>query len=374
MFRRRLVRSHARRSVVASLWRMRPGFQGFTSSKIRRVAGNWCSLQKQVVAVPTQASHAARKKRTRACVGPGGTRCFFSASQSGEAAHPHDKKKQCLFCDRKQMAAACETVKGRGNVTRALTKFRESYQERSYIYNVAILRVPEEWREVLHVAALKKKRGPPKQKRNASVESQMAKISEDWRTALESRKRAFKGLSSTEVTAYKKRRTADRSRVEKKFFLANDLPRPAANDIAENDAGLPMPATSERAAFVEQWCKFGSWAICKECSSLQPRPLEPVDTRRVAPAAMTAKKCKQCSGKHWVPQPHELPKVLRKLSLKVSKVLRPLDIDVGPVRKAHNGYRIHSSMTRLSWSKKTVEEKIRKARYEHSCFLGSRSQ
>lgn len=318
-------------------------------------------VPRQVVAVSTQASHAARKKYTRACLGQGRARCCFSSSQSGRPAQPHQKKKQCVFCDPVQMAAACETVKGRGSVTRALKKFRESYQDCSYIYNAAILRVPEEWREALHVAALKQKRGPPKQKRNPSVESQVAKIAEDWTAALEGRERAFKGLSSKEVTAYKKRRTADRSRVEKKFFLDNDLPKPEPMDVAENDAGLPAAATSERARFVELFCKFGSWAICKECRSLQPRPLEPMDTRRIAAAEMTAKACKQCRSKQWVPQPEDIPGPLRKLSVKLSKALRPLDIDVGPVKKATNGYRIHSSMTRLSWSKDAVEDKIRKA-------------
>ena len=173
---------------------------------------------KQEVAVSTEGSHAVRKRRARTCVGQGRTQCFFSCSKTGAAALPHAEKKQCVFCDPLQMAAACETVTGRGSVTRALKKFRESYEERSYIYNVAILRVPEEWREALHAAALKTKRGPPKEKRNASMDSQVAKISEEWKTALACRKRACKGLSSKEVTFYKKRRTADRSRVEKNFF------------------------------------------------------------------------------------------------------------------------------------------------------------
>ena len=269
-----------------------------------------------------------------------------------------------MFCDKEKLAAACESIGGRKSISRSLKAFRASYERHSYVYNAAMLRVPEEWREKFHAEALKEKRTQPRRPRNAAVDQQVKTAAEAWQAALGSRKRAFKELGSKEVTAYKKRRAADRTRVAKKFFLDNDLPKPEATDIADNDAGLPMPTVSVRAAFVEQWCKFGSWAICKKCSSLQPRPLEPVDTRRVAPAEMTAKKCKQCSGKQWVPQPHELPKVLRKLSLKLSKVLRPLDIDVGPVKKANNGYRIHSSMTRLSWSKKSVDEKIRKARWD----------
>ena len=242
-------------------------------------------------------------------------------------------------------------------MTRALKRFRGSYQKQTWRPSFECRR-----RGARRFTGQPCKRsvGRP-MKRNPGVGSQVAKLSEDWKTALSSRKRAFKGLSSKEVTAYKKRRTADRSRAEKKFFLDNDFPKPEPMDVAENDAGLPAAATSERARYVELYCKFGSWAICKECRSLQPRPLEPMDTRRIAAAEMTAKACKQCRSKRWVPQPEELPEPLRKLSVKLSKALRPLDIDVGPVKKATNGYRIHASMTRLSWSKHAVEDKIRKA-------------
>ena len=60
------------------------------------------------------------------------------------------------------------------------------------------------------------------------------------------RKRAFRSLDSKAVTAYKKRRKADRNRVEKKFFLDNGLPAPQPEDIAENDAGLPRATASTR--------------------------------------------------------------------------------------------------------------------------------
>ena len=62
-----------------------------------------------------------------------------------------------------------------------------------------------------------------------------------------------------------------------------------------------------------------------------------------------------------MPQPSEIPKVLRKLSPKLLKVLRPLDIDVGPVRKARNGHRLHARMIRFSWSEQSVQKKIRQA-------------
>ena len=163
-----------------------------------------------------------------------------------------------------------------------------------------------------------------RQPRKAEVSGQAQVAAETWKAALGDRKRAFSSLGSKAVTAYKKRRKADRNRVEKKFFLDNGLPAPQPEDIAENDAGLPRASSSTRATFVEQWCKFGSFAICKQCRSLQPRPLEPMDTRRVAPAERTAKACKQCRAGQWVPQPEDIPRPLKKLSVKLSKVLRSL--------------------------------------------------
>ena len=260
------------------------------------------------------------------------------------------------------MQKRCGTIRGRQNLTRSLKFFREHYLERSYIYNAAMMLVPDEWREKLHEDALKPKRGPPRQHRSAPAAAQGEKVGEVWQTVLQHRKRAFKDLGSKEETAYKKRRTADRTRVEKKFFLDNDLPKPDAKDMAANDAGLPAASSSDRAAFIELWCQQGSWGACKDCHSMQPRPLEPIDGRRVAQPEITSNNCKQCKGGKWVPQPEDIPDCLSSLSFEESCALRPLDIDVGPVKKANNGYRIKSAMTRLSWSKRSVKGKIAKAR------------
>lgn len=288
--------------------------------------------------------------------------CIFAVKTIGRAASPR-KVAKCIFCDPDRMTESCATVKGRQNITQALKAFRSHYETHGHVYNAAMMLVPEEWREKFHAVALQPKRSKqPKKPRKASSASQSQTAGRAWQTALASRKRAFQALRSKEVTAYKKRRTADRTRVAKKFFLDNQLPQPEANDIAENDAGLPAACSSDRAAFVEQWCKFGSWGICKGCRSLQPRNLEPLDTRRIANAEITEKACKQCKdGKEWVPQPHDIPRPLRKLSLKLSTVLRPLDIDVGPERRAPNGFRHHVKMIRFSWSEDRVKDKIAQA-------------
>lgn len=180
-----------------------------------------------------------------------GLPCVYSQKRVGQPAMA-DNGGQCLFCSESRMADACSTAKGRANVAKALKSFRAHYAKHTHVYNSAILKVPEALRDKLHKEALKPKRAPV---RGLRAEEQSDAAAETWRGALSRRKRAFKELSSKQVTAYKKRRTADRARAEKKFFLDNELPPPAAKDLAENDAGLPPASLSERAAFVETWCK-----------------------------------------------------------------------------------------------------------------------
>ena len=149
--------------------------------------------------------------------------CLYSKTKIGEPAY--SMRGKCLFCDPEKMTEACNTVRGRQNVTQALKAFRAQYETHSHVYNSALLRVPDEWRETFHAQALKTKRGKSKKPRKPASPEQCTKVAEDWRAALCSRKRAFADLSSEEVTAYKKRRKADRNRVEKNFFLDNDIPR-----------------------------------------------------------------------------------------------------------------------------------------------------
>ena len=78
----------------------------------------------------------------------------------------------------------------------------------------------------------------------------------------------------------------------------------------------------------------------------------------MAKPTITAKACKQCSKGAWIPQYKDIPKPLRNLNAKVVQALRPFDVDVGPFRKAANGYRIKSGMFRLRWAEEKVPDKI----------------
>ena len=54
----------------------------------------------------------------------------------------------------------------------------------------------------------------------------------------------------------------------------------------------------------EAWCKQGSWGMCQKCGSMQPRPLQPVDLRRVARPTISEKACTACRHGEYVPQPN----------------------------------------------------------------------
>ena len=292
--------------------------------------------------------------------GDAAMRCIFAEKQSGQRSRAGLSGK-CVFCDLHALAAACRTDKGQNKVIRSLRAFRKVYEDQPHTYNCAMMRVPEELREDLHARALAQARPPARAPRGQSAAESAAAAAAAWDAQLASRKRALRSLGKKRWTAYKKRRTADRSRVVKKFYVDQGLAPPPpteARDVAENDCGLPAPESGERASFVEAWCKLGSWGVCGKCHSLQPRPLLPVDTRRVAKPDITEKACKRCRRGETVPQWGDIPHALRRLTADTVDALRPFEIDLGPFKQAENGFRIHTAMFRVKWAARSAEEKI----------------
>ena len=136
--------------------------------------------------------------------------------------------------------------------------------------------------------------------------------------------------------------------------------RGQVRDLAHNDAGLPAANNSPAAAALESWCKRGSWDMCRQCASVQPRHLKEAASRDAAKGNIIL--CKNCAKKEdkqtWIPSPEDVPAVLRGLSSAQIEALRPLDVDSGPEWKAEFGYYFHSSMIRFSWAADDVEDKI----------------
>ena len=87
--------------------------------------------------------------------------------------------------------------------------------------------------------------------------------------------------------------------------------------------------------------------------------MEPIDCRRVAKATVTKRACKNCcDGKIKIPTYDDIPEPLRDLPDTVIDALRPLDIDVGPYRRAQYGYRMHTSMIRFAWREASVKKNM----------------
>ena len=283
-------------------------------------------------------------RRTRADVCPGrdGRFCIFSRSDPGGQARVKAGQEHCLFCDAELMLLGCGSRRGRGGVLRSLVFFRSFYEKDSRVYDLALRRVPQEHRVMLHEKATQQKAVP-----------------KTWTQLLLKRKRT-RALSPGRTRKYTRKVKADRAKVRQKFFTRNGLTCPEPDDIAENDAGLPAPILTERGKMVERWCKEGSWAMCEECGSMNPRRMEPIDCRRVAKPLIPKRQCRNClGGKVHIPTREDIPEPLRDLADEVIDALRPLDVDVGPYRRAPYGYRTHTSMIRFSWREKGVETSIR---------------
>ena len=216
----------------------------------------------------------------------------------------------------------------------------------------------------MHEKAIVQKppRGPAKRTRHATKQAALG----DWETVLLRRRRIHLELNSKKAEKYARRVTADRNKAKQKFFLKNDLESMELDDVESNDAGLPAPAHSERARLVEDWCKLGSWGTCVDCGSTNPRRLEPIVTRRVAKAEMTKRACENCcNGTVKIPTYDDVQEELRDLSVTVVEALRPLELDMGPYKRAPCGHWTHSAMVRFLWSEQSVKSKIDELPTEH---------
>ena len=195
-----------------------------------------------------------------------------------------------------------------------------------------------------------------------------------WPDLLARRKPALRSFraGSKKAQMFDREVRRDRRLARRKIFFPENLFRPApaeqeaaevkevtalcgaSGDVATNDTGLPF-LKDAMARRVEAWCKHGSWAMCQSCGSMQPRPLQPVDLRRLAPPTISEKACTACRHGEYVPQPDDIPQQLRHLKLRVLRALRPLDIDTGTFQRAQYGY---SSMVTFAWASQPVEDKI----------------
>ena len=136
---------------------------------------------------------------------------------------------------------------------------------------------------------------------------------EQMRSGLGKRKAITAKAKTKDIKEYKIAVLKDRAAVRRKILIPEAKRRrvtkekeaeevaqmllPSA-DIASNDTGLPFPSSSKEAQLAEQWCKEGSWTICSKCSSVRPRPLTPMDLKRIAKPIESG--CGVCKCKEYV--------------------------------------------------------------------------
>ena len=332
-------------------------------------------------ALAAEAAPAGRRRRQVFCSGKGPEQpCRFAADGSGQAARA-TRDGHCSFCHRGNMEASLERAHGRKIVARLLKQWRST--------------APNIFEAAFNQSILAEIDG-------ATKESLRAQVSEPtWGELLGKRCSIVADPSPQELREYQDGVEQDRAYVQKKFFpnrtrtvrhanhqwrapMSEEL-RGQVRDLAHNDAGLPAAYVSSAAAALETWCKRGSWDLCRQCASVQPRHLKEAASRDAAKGNIVL--CKNCAKKEdkktWIPSPEDVPAVLRGLSWAQIEALRPLDVDSGPEWKAEFGYYFHSSMIRFSWAVDDVEDKIdalpsrrerkRAKKARATCLLGPRS-
>ena len=277
--------------------------------------------------------------------------CRFAVDGSGAPAQTSRGRVRCVFCDPGFLAdVMTSALKIRVTLTNTLRQWERSAP------NICQLAFRESTLLMLSdddLASLRRALVP--------------RGTRSWMDALHQRSAVARaGKTEPEFAAVV---GGDKDYVRKKMFPARqrrvrhsntpwrhpmtEAMRATVRDVANNDTGLPAAQLSETSKNLEMWCKEGSWAVCKQCGSVQARHLKEQDTRRATrPVIKTCKNCaKRCAKRTWVPAPADVPVPLRQLDRAVLQALRPLDIDCGPEWRA-------SGMIRFSWAMDDVEDKI----------------
>ena len=326
------------------------------------------SRPKPSPALPKRAAKARAAWPSELCSGFEGSPCTFSVQTAGRGARVQRSRGEvhCAFCSATAFRAAAASP--RSKISQMLKKL---WALDGNIAQLAVERI-RTWEGQDVAAEYAATMKTPVRRRTGH---KRATPSSEWPGLLARRRPALRALAPRKARAYEEEVRKDRRLARRKIFFPENLFKPASleqeaaevqemtalcgvsNDVAANDTGLPSPKDAT-AQLVEAWCKHGSWAMCKKCGSVQPRPLQPIDLRRPAPPTMSEKACTACRHAEYVPQLEDIPEQLRDLKPSILRALRPLDIDTGTFQRAQYGYRIHSSMATFAWAPIAVEDKI----------------
>ncbi|KAJ7386050.1 hypothetical protein OS493_012384 [Desmophyllum pertusum] len=155
------------------------------------------------------------------------------------------------------------------------------------------------------------------------------------------------------VTRYNEESSAHKTNLEEKRLTFEN----------KNNANLQAPEAStqyyeDEVNNLKFWMEHSSWTYCEKCKQLATRKMMHNYSNR--PQVKIQKSCNCNDDRYVFPKYADIPEVLRGLTLQEIVALRPLDIHTGEYERHPKGYRRKGGMFRLTWSKESVEEKIRK--------------
>ena len=294
--------------------------------------------------------------------------CTFHTKHPGEPCEG-DFDGHCLLCSPDQVPRHVQEAPLRARLVQHMKTLLQREETHPEIVSAATQRLAVLVPAELQADVLKKAR------------KQRKTVSEHWEEVLKHRVRALAPADDAATAEYQERKDMDLSYVRNRFFPKEtnkrrdehpawgDVPEAAsAEDLAEllsrecpnvpqDETGLPYAHVHKDAAFFQQWCRQGSWAMCAKCHRIVHQKLQP--RKSVSPAEVKA--CRHCKSQIGYPvsQPADVPKALRHLTIDIIEALRPVCPDPGKYERARDGYRVHTGMTTFWWSAESVEDNIR---------------
>ena len=299
------------------------------------------------------------------CRGHGEDMCVFSCRLPGTPARVSALDSFCIWCDPDRLAAA--QMRGEHGVATQLRFFREHCPE---AYAKADRTLRDLFGDDYAVTYFGTGRAREGQR---MARTARRRGSADWTEALNKRKLRMQAPEEEAAARrkYRKLLLDDRKKVQNSFFPGTAARQDRGRgDAVPEEVGPPLPPAdySDLSRGLESWCLRGSWAMCKDCGSLQPRPLHDIDLAGDPKVDLPPKQCRRCSGNrdHYVPQPDHVPEALRGLSPAALAALSPLEVDVGPETRSTdaagrwNGYRKKMKLITFLWAENSVKQRVKR--------------
>ena len=186
----------------------------------------------------------------------------------------------------------------------------------------------------------------------AKVDGKKPKLAKNWKEVLHKRK-VYWREPGEDRDIFMANADKDSKRVFKKF-----------PHVFGPHSVVDKSWMSDRSQAFETWCLSKSWRICAKCNRLEKCKLKAVHlmgTDKFKPQLLHCKHCKSKGAQGYpVKQPEDVPRFLKDLPWAVLDSLSLIEVDTGPVVEAFNGYRMHTSLTRLRWKAESLEVNIHK--------------